>query len=161
MTDTDSEIEDVETNKVMTRLLKPLFKSSLKHVSANDAQAKRWAVTVNIQPTKLMNKRQWRKYSPDQQMAILGRVEAAFRRKTPSVQLVELHYETCPVLGNIHFHALYEMPLIFRAELEAYYKGVCDSSDEKTLKKWRYLDIEEVKDEKAWLDYIRKDVNKL
>lgn len=160
MTDTDSEIEDVETNRVLTRLIKPLFKSSLKHVSANDAQANRWAVTVNIQPTKLMNKRQWRKYSPDQQMGILGRIEAAFRRKTPSVQLVELHYETCPALGNIHFHALYEMPKDFVSTMENYYKDVCDSSDEHTKIKWRYLDIQQVKDEKAWLEYIRKDVNK-
>jgi len=160
MTDTDSDIEDVETNKVLTRLIKPLFKSSLKHVSANDAQAKRWAVTVNIQPTKLMNKRQWRKYSPDQQMAILGRIEAAFRRKTPSVLLIELHYETCPVLGNIHFHALYSMPSDFVTTMENYYKDVCDSSDEKTLVKWRYLDVQEVKDEKSWIEYIRKDVNK-
>lgn len=115
------------------------------------------AVTVNIQPTKLMNKRQWRKYSPEQQTAQLSRIEAAFRKKTPSCVLKEIHYETCPVVKNIHFHALYEMPSIFRPELETYYNRICSSTDEKTTVPWRHLDLQEVYDVAGWLKYIRKN----
>lgn len=151
-------MSEEEINTLLSQLRKPLFGVRQDSPSrANDASM-RWAITVNIQPTKKMNGRQWKLYSAEKQTAQLSRIEAALRKKTPSIKLIELHYETCPVLKNIHFHALYEMPEEFKSELECYYKRICDSSDDKTLVPWRYLDISPIKNEQAWLDYIRKDL---
>lgn len=136
---------------------KPILTPRREGVSLNDVQYKRYAVTVNIQPTKLMNKRQWRKYSPVQQTGILSRVEKALRNKNPSIRLIELHYETCPTLKNIHFHALYEMPEEFMAEVETYYNKFTHV-DENTVEPWRTLDIVEVHNERGWLEYIRKSI---
>jgi len=131
------------------------------HIDGISSASKLYGITVNVQPTKLMNKKQWFKYNKDQQMAILGRIEKGSRKGTPSIELKELNYETCPKLGNIHFHALYSMPKMFISQLEAYYKRVLDSSDEFTKTKWRYLDIKIiVGTEDNWLQYIRKDKDK-
>lgn len=157
MTDSDEYIEDVETDKVMRQLTKPLFPTRKRDASRNDASPTMWAVTVNIQPTKRMNKKFWKLYTPAQQVAQLTRIEEAFRRQTPSCELVEIHFETCPILQNMHFHALYKMPEMFKAELESYYMRICDGSDENTKEKWRYLDISPVKNLPDWINYIRKD----
>jgi len=163
----DSLIEDMYTDEVINRLTGPLFGArQCKNVSSNDVShtdntVTQFAITVNIQPTKFMNKKQWRKYTPEQQTSQLARIESAFRRNNPSVKLMELHYETCPVLKNIHFHALYEMPKIFKSELETYYKRICDATDEHTKIPWRYLDIQQIFDMQGWLDYIRKGLTKV
>lgn len=136
---------------------KTILNPAREGVSRNDATYKRYAVTVNIQPTKMMNKRQWRKYDSVQQTGILQRLEAALRRHNPSIKLIELHYETCPNLKNIHFHALYEMPEEFINEVETYYNKFT-STDENTKTPWRTLDISEVMSEAAWLQYIRKEI---
>lgn len=141
---------DTECCNILQRLKKPLFKPTLHQ----------YGITVNIQPTKKMNKRFWNKYSHDQQRAMLSRIEAKFRSLTPSVKLIELHFEVCPTLKNIHFHALYEAPALFKVEMEAYYKRICCSDDHKTKIPWRYLDIKLIRGGNTeWLDYIRKDLN--
>jgi len=81
------------------------------------------ASTVNIQPSKLMNRRPWKKYNHDDQRKILMRVEASFRRKYPTVELIELQYEVCPQLNNIHYHALYKMTDDEEHELYNYFKN--------------------------------------
>lgn len=166
MSDTDSEIE-IDENYVMASIKRPLFnrRISAKGISPSDAYSSTdtitsFAVTVNIQPTRHMNKRQWKKYEPAEQIKILGRIEARLRKDNPSIVLKEIHYETCPTLKQIHFHALYEMPRIFQTTMEAYYKRVCGSTGEQT-KPWRYLDISEIRDKEAWFKYIRKDMKKL
>lgn len=121
-----------------------------------------YAVTVNIQPTKLMNKKQWRKYTHDEQRSQLLRIEASFRKKTPSVELIEIQFEICPTLNNIHFHAMYYMPKIFIHEVYLHYRRICNSTDDKTIKEWRFIDIQELKrqeDIENWLMYIRKDID--
>lgn len=118
----------------------------------------KYGITVNVLPFKLMNRKRWFTYSHDKQRDILSRIEAKFRRDTPSVKLIELHYELCPSedkFHNIHFHALYEMPSMFVAELETYYKRVCFDSSNKN---WKYLDIKLINNEDAWIKYIRKDI---
>lgn len=123
--------------------------------------ANKYAITVNVLPFKKMNRKLWYTYSHDKQREILGRIEAKFRRDTPSVKLLELHYELCPSedkFHNIHFHALYEMPEEFVAELETYYKRVCFDSSNKN---WRYLDIRPIFDLSGWLKYITKDMKEI
>lgn len=138
-----------DCTKLIQRLKKPFFKGTLFQ----------YGITVNIQPTKKMNKRLWKLYSHDKQREILSRIEAKFRADTPSVRLIELHFEECPTLKNIHFHALYEAPALFKVEMEAYYKRVCCSDDKDTKIPWRYLDIKLIIGGNAeWLDYIRKDL---
>jgi len=149
---------DYDTTQIIDRLSGPLFKAP--------AEQLKYAVTVNVQPTRLVNKRQWKLYKPDQQRAILSRMEAFIRRVTPSIKLHELHFETCPNVGNIHFHALYEMPREYLAELECQWNrliGTIVNAYTKTDSKsvWRHLDVQEVYNEEEWLKYIKKDANKV
>lgn len=143
------ESSDTDCTKIIKRLKRPIFKDTLHQ----------YGITVNIQPTKKMNRRYWKLYTPDKQRDILSRIEAKFRALTPSVKLIELHFETCPTLKNIHFHALYEAPSAFKVEMEAYYRRVCCSDDDNTKIPWRYLDIKLITGGNSeWLDYIRKDL---
>lgn len=143
------ESSDTDCTKLIKRIRRPIFQGTLFE----------YGITVNIQPTKKMNRRYWKLYNHDQQRAILSRIEAKFRALTPSVQLMELHYEVCPTLKNIHFHALYKAPALFKVEMMAYYKRVCCSDDLNTTDPWRYLDIKLILGGNAeWLEYIRKDL---
>jgi len=129
----------------------------------NQGEVRHFAVTVNIQPTKYMNKKLWRTYTQEQQRAQLLRIESAFRRKTPSVKLHELCFEVCPTLQQIHYHAHYEMPKEFEHEMYNYFKRICCSQDDKTLKPWRFIDISILPtdaDVKRWMDYIHKNQTK-
>lgn len=121
-----------------------------------DVTINRYAVTVNIQPTKLINKRQWKLYSSDDQRKIMMRIERAIRVKNPSIILNEIHYEECPVLKQQHFHCLYTMPPEYVSVLETYYDRVVGSTG-KQVKPWRHLVIKLITYEQGWLDYIRKD----
>jgi len=159
-----SDIESAESCCVQLkkRLLPKLSNGGRKSesVSSSDVSntALSFAVTINIQPTKFMNKRQWKLYDHDQQRRILARVELASRKKTPSIILKELHYEKCPKLGNIHFHALYTMPPEFMSQLEAYYARVVAATGEQ-INPFRYMDVQQVYDEQGWLQYIRKSAS--
>lgn len=118
-----------------------------------------YAITINPQPTKLLNRKMYKQYSHEQQRSILTRIESALRRNNPSIVLLELHYEICPILKQVHFHALYSMPPIFVSTLETYYKRILDSSNSKTLVPWRFLDIQPIYNQCGWIQYIRKDIN--
>jgi len=118
-----------------------------------------YAITINICPNKLMNKRKWKLYSHDQQRQILTRIEKASRVKNISINLMKLNFEICPILNQIHFHALYEMPSEFISGLEAYYKRVISMPDMNgdTTKQWRHIDVQRVFSEEGWIKYISKD----
>jgi len=120
------------------------------------------ASTLNIQPTKLMNKRQWKLYTHDKQRNQLLRIESAFRKKYDDVELIELNFEVCPVLKNIHYHALYRMYDHTVHDMYSYFKKPCCSQDEKTKIPWRFMVNKIIpKDQvKGWLYYIRKDLEK-
>lgn len=118
-----------------------------------------YAVTVNIQPTKKMNNRQWRLYTPEKQTAQLMRIEKSFRDKNPSCKLVEIHFETCPTLRNMHFHALYQMSDEIKDHYVLHFNRICGSTGEQT-DPWRHLDCEPVRSKEAWIAYIRKDRHK-
>lgn len=115
-----------------------------------------WAVTLNINPTRKINKRQWKLYNHDQQRAILSRIEKSLRKKTPSIQLIELHFEVCPIIKNIHFHALYEFPSIMKNHVEAYYNRVVGDKNPARMP-WRHLDLKSITYYEGWINYIRKD----
>jgi len=143
--DEDSLIDDLDPFEIVEP-----DKDGLKH----------FAVTVNICPTKRMNNKLWRTYTHDKQRDVLLRVEGAFRRKTPSVELKEIRFEECPTLKQIHYHAHYVMPKEFEYEMFNHFKRICCSQDEHTLKPWRFIAIKELPrdaDVTRWEDYIRKD----
>lgn len=117
-----------------------------------------YAITVNIAPTKLVNKKQWCTYTHDKQRAILGRLESSFRTKNPDIKLHRIEYEACPTVGNIHFHALYEMPEIYLSTLQNYWDKF-DSTDKKTRIRWRHLDVKLCHNMKGWIEYITKTIN--
>lgn len=162
---------DTNDNDIMSSLKKPLFGArQSKDVSPNDVTIDTpvkqlrvitvpmwYAVTINPQPTKRLNKREYRKYTDTQQIGILTRMEAKFRRDNPCVELVELHFEKCPTLGQVHFHAKYSMPAIYVTSMEEYWRRVLDATDANTKKPWKYLDIQTVYNDQGWLDYIRKE----
>jgi len=161
MSDSDS---DIEVSNLISKLTGPLFGlrkqkgASLNDVTVGDGSFNNdplYAVTVNIQPTKLINKRQWKLYNHDKQRSFLTRIEAKLRQQNPSIELIEIHYETCPTLNNIHFHALYRMPKIFISTMQNYYKTF-SSTDNKTKEPWRHILVEDVYDKEGWLAYIRK-----
>jgi len=162
MTDSDSEIEDCMVDEVpipkhnMFRAVRQKS-SDLNDVSPSSGTSNRYAITVNISPHKLMNKKKWSTYDHSRQRLILARVEARLRKNNPSIVLESLYYETCPTLNQIHFHALYTMPTEFKAELETYYNRICSTTDAKTIKPWRHLDIQQIYNEEGWLKYIQKD----
>lgn len=147
----DYEDENTDITNIIARLTKPLWKVQ--------EDAIEYGVTVNVQPTRLINKKQWKLYNHDQQRAILTRMEASIRRNTPSIELVELHFEVCPTLKNIHFHALYKMPRIFVVELETQWNRLVGSIINKDTKEpFRHLDIKEISGgNKEWIKYINKD----
>jgi len=167
---TDEEIEEQYQDYIKQELIKPYMdKESWNQCigtesSAQNPPRKYYASTVNIQPTKLMNKRPWKKYNHDDQRKILMRVEASFRRKYPTVELIELQYEVCPKLKNIHYHALYLMTDDEEHELYNYFKKICCSEDAKTLIPWRFMYNKiipkNIMDIQGWLDYMRKELNK-
>lgn len=158
--DSDSEVSvDDNCNEIIENLDHPLWQDH------PETYFKKYAITINVQPTRFMNKRQWAKYTHDQQKLILSRIENALRRNNPSIKMQKLMFEVCPKLNQIHFHALYEMPELFRTELEAYYARTCGTIANKNTKTdsksvWRHLDIQEIYDEQGWIKYISKDNNK-
>lgn len=146
--------------RIDSKNLPNLFKPVRDRPTGDDIynNNKYFGITVNILPYKSMNKKRWFLYTHDKQRDILSRIESKFRKNNPSVQLIELHYEICPSTDdfhNIHFHALYNMPDVFKAELETYYNKICS---DKSNKNWRHLDIKEINNKESWLNYIRKDV---
>ena len=155
-----SDVEDIEERiPVLTKSLFPRRLGSPDR-DASPLDVTGYAVTVNIRPGKLMNKKPWRKYGHDQQRSQLLRIEASFRKNHPSVILKEIQFEECPNLHQIHFHAHYVMPSIFLSTLECYYeKVVSDNNVPTQTEPWRYLKVKEIFDEEGWLQYIRKDLD--
>jgi hypothetical protein len=162
-------MSDSESTNIIYKLKSRLFNNltrpesdSSESGSFNDVTTlteQKIAVTVNISPNKLMNKKVWKTYSHDKQRLILAKLEAHFRRVTPSVRLVRIEYEICPTVKNIHFHALYECPLNYESTIECYWMRI-SNTDKKTITPWRHLDIQNIYDEKGWLHYISKDIRK-
>jgi hypothetical protein len=148
----DASLNDVSAESTVSKTLLP---SKTAPLPATDL----YAVTVNVSPFKVMNKKLWKTYAHDDQRKILMRIEAAFRKKTPSCILKELHYEVCPSLDNIHYHALYCLPdPQFVSEMTTYFDRICSTTDTKTRVPFRHINIQEVYDEPTWLLYIRKDL---
>jgi len=149
----------LEHNNFMAKLNGSLFNKEKRERNDDilDIPDMPYIVTVNPAPTKPMNKKLYRNYSEDQQRAMLMRIEAALRRNNPSIKLLELHFEKCPSSGMVHFHALYEMPILFASTMTNYYNRILDSTDQNTTTPWRHLDIQLCNNKKAWLQYIRKD----
>jgi len=114
------------------------------------------AVTVNPDPFNLMNKRQYKLYDHDKQRAMLMRIETAMRRENPEIELIELHFEICPVLKQIHFHALYRCPLQSIKRMENYFEKRIKRTNSPS---WRAFVHDPVFDKDGWLKYIRKNIN--
>lgn len=155
---------DTNDNSLIARLTAPLFRR--KSVSFNDVLYNRvhnipikYAVTVNPAPTRLLNRKQYRLYDSDKQIAILRRIENALRRDNPAIKLIKLNFEKCPSNGQMHFHALFEMPALFVETMENYYNRILSSTDSKTRVPWRHFDIQTVYNEQGWVDYITKDAH--
>ena len=157
--DTDS-LENPELPLLLTKLRKPVFKKD-----AAALQCTQYAVTVNIQPTRLMNKKQWKLYNHDQQRGQLTRLECAMRRENPTIELVEIHFEVCPELGQIHFHALYNIPPNFVTTMVNWWDNKIGTlPNHKTIRDkfttWRHCDVQQIYSPEGFLKYIRKDMYK-
>lgn len=127
------------------------------HCVLPNGQAKLYAVTVNIKPNKCFSRKPWHKYDADKQRGLLTRMELALRKRTPSIKLHRIEFETCPTLQNIHFHALYEMPDVFTSEMVCFWEKHSGNLPD-TKKPWRVIDIKEVYNMAGWIDYITKTI---
>jgi len=115
------------------------------------------AVTVNPDPFMLMNKKKYSTYSHEKQVDILSRVEKSLRTKHPDIKLIEIQFEECPNLKQMHFHALYSTPVFMGNEMDSFWKEkIC----RKNSPSWTYIVTDEVYDKKGWLEYIRKGMHK-
>lgn len=166
MSDVDSMLSTDERDmSIMQRLKRPLFtkERKLQGVSPSDVIAieghnsvpQMYAITVNIQPTKKMNSKQWQKYTFAEQKAILTRVELSIRKKNPSINLKQLVFEECPKLHQIHFHALYEHTSEWNDTLLANLNRICGSTGRQT-NPWRTVDSQLVYNIQGWIEYINK-----
>jgi len=113
------------------------------------------AVTVNPDPFALMNKRMYKLYTNDKQRAMLTRIENAARVTLGDINLKKLTFEICPKLGQVHYHALYDLPSTHVTPLELY---IMQRVSRKNGPSWRAFQSETVYDEKGWIRYITKDV---
>lgn len=134
----------IQTNSIASDVNTPL-----------DSTAKLFAVTVNIKPNKVFSRKPWHKYDKDKQRGLLTRMELALRKKTPSIELKRIEFETCPTLQNIHFHALYSMPSIFVSEMECHWEKHSGNLPD-TKVPWRVIQIKPCHNEAGWIDYITK-----
>jgi len=147
----------IEHNNFMAKLNRSLFTEENRKIH-DDTLDMPYIVTVNPAPNKLLNRKKYRLYSEEQQRAMLLRIEAALRRDNPSIKLLELHFEKCPSSGMVHFHALYNMPILFESTMVNYYNRIMSMVDSNTTgEPWRHLDIQICNNKSAWLQYIRKD----
>lgn len=117
------------------------------------------AVTVNISPSKLINKKVWKYYTHEKQRGILTRIENRFRQVTPSVLLRKIYFEECPKAGVMHFHAWYCLPREFVSEMEVYWERH-NYKNAETKVPWRIIETKEIWDEAGWTNYITKDQDK-
>jgi len=125
-----------------------------------------YKVTINVQPERKMNNRQWKLYTHDKQREILARIMNAFIRDNATVGLFEMQFEECPGLKQIHLHALLSMTKVESDRFISYIDRTCGSTYKDSFKgtKWRHIDCQVIpdttEDVKGWLKYIRKDLAK-
>jgi len=116
-----------------------------------------YAITIHPHSRCKFGRKNYCNYTKDQQQSLLHKIEMELRLRNPSIEMVELHYETAPSTGNIHLHGLYSMPSIYQSTVTSYYRRLMDNNDANTKVPWRYLDLTTVINRDAWTTYIRKD----
>lgn len=118
------------------------------------------AVTVNIKPNKVINRKRWKMYTYDQQVKHLSRLETFSRKDIPNLQLKKIVYEECPTAKQMHFHALYEGTVLQMKEIINWWDEKVDGNDLNTKIPWRHVDVQEVFCLEGWLEYISKGEDK-
>lgn len=158
--DSDDERIEIECSKIINSLSAPLFKvyrrvsgASMETFKVDNVTL--YAVTINPDPFCLFNKKMYKKYTHDQQRAMLTRIENALRKEYKDIELKELHFEVCPNLKQVHFHALYEMRESMTNLYKEYMKKRCVRPNSPS---WRFYDCQEVYNRQGWLEYIRKSI---
>lgn len=155
-----------EISLVISNLRHSLFTedASPKNVSSHDvtlngnSDNRLYGITVNIKPTFKMNRKYWNSYEPHEQCLILERILNNYLKKTPSISLKELHFETCPKLKMMHFHAMIECEPSFFTDIICYFERF-SGNDENTKVPWRVIQGEQIYDEKGWIAYIKKELD--
>jgi len=116
-----------------------------------------WAVTVNISPNKFINKKPWKNYSAERQTSILERILTQLTTKNPSIALLEYRFEVCPIITQIHVHALFECAREWVTTIENWIHHSCEWKDDKSSPRWRHLQIDPIFSKEGWIKYINKD----
>ncbi|KAA6355156.1 MAG: hypothetical protein EZS28_049317, partial [Streblomastix strix] len=146
-----------DISDILAGLTTRLWRSTAEPVELRETKPiyNRYAITVSIHPFHKYNNRIWTNYSTDDQVKILSRIEQRSRSGCPSISLAEVHYERAPQSGNMHYHAMYEMPAEYSSHMSAYFARQFNDDEQR---KWRTFDIQLVRDNQLWIDYIRKSV---
>jgi len=117
-----------------------------------------YAITINISPHKILNKKKWQFYSHQKQQEILFRMEASSLRNTP-IKCIKAVFELCPTLKNVHMHCLYEIPINMGYEdhIKEWWDKRISTTDENTIIPFRHFDCRNIYDRDGWNKYILKD----
>jgi len=122
-----------------------------------EPQESLYAVTFNPHPLRPFNKKQYRKYTNDQQKDILNRIEGDLRKFNPSIKLVEMQFEIANIHKTVHFHAMYSMDPAAAIIMQKHYSKY-QFQCHRDKKPFNHFDLQLVKLESNWLAYIRKDL---
>lgn len=126
-------------------------------MESETVSVERYGVTVNLKPLCKMNRKTWNTYTPEKQVEILRRIHNSYLRLNPSTVEIEIHFESCPVLKQMHFHALIECPSTHISSYANFWEKYSGNLPD-TRKPWRVIMYEPIYNEKGWLEYIRKDL---
>lgn len=137
-----------------------LFKDTRNNLYFPDTnQRSLYGVTFNPHPLRLFNKKQYRKYTQEQQRSLLQKIEADLRKFNPTIELIELHYEIANIHSTVHFHGMYSMDYGDVDIMRKHY-GKYEFKCHHDNKPFKHFDLQLVKFENHWLSYIRKDSKK-
>lgn len=152
----DSSPPDVSTLKAPSTPFPRPMKRSSPVVTTEQPYRRQLAVTVNIKPNKLINRKRWKLYTADKQQQLLSRFESFSRKDIPDLKLLKIVYESCPVQKQIHFHALYEGYQFHQKLIKDWWDEKVDGNDLNTKIPWRHIDVQEVYCLEGWIEYISK-----
>lgn len=114
-------------------------------------------LTVNVRPYKYVLGKRWHELSHITQRSVLENLERSFRTLHTGLQGTSLvTFEVCPMLGNVHMHALLKIPRHTVQYLRPYYTKHLGDQDKS---KWRVIDIKYLNSDTQWFKYITKEVS--
>lgn len=116
----------------------------------------------------LFNKKKFKYWDHAKQIGLITRIEYGFRRKhLEHMHMIEMTFEECPVLKQMHAHILYFMEHEYIGDYKKYINKSCSINNNETRTPWRPICHKYIRDAttygdcEGWIKYIYKDQNLL